>query len=145
MRGWCFFRVDRESIQPTLPLSPSPLSSLSPPISSSHRAILKHRVKHGAVGLADGPQVEAPHLHHVVVLVVGGDVFEEADVVVGVKLFQLQLGAGDGAVDGQGGRQVVVFDEGVGQAHAVGAHGVAAAVVEGGCESKGGGEKGRGW
>jgi hypothetical protein len=59
-------------------------------------------------------------------------VLEEADVVVRVELLQLQLGPGHGAVDGEGGGQAVVLDQGVGQPDAVGAHGVAAAVVEGG-------------
>ena len=47
----------------------------------AHRAVLKHAVKDGAVGLANGAQVEAPHLHHVLILVVRRDVLQERHII----------------------------------------------------------------
>ena len=97
----------------------------------NYRALLEQTVEHGAVRLPDAAQVEPPHLRQELVLVVRRHGLQKLDVVVGVKLFDLRLGARLGPVEHHRLFEVVVRDEGVGEADAVGPHGVASAVVEG--------------
>ena len=97
----------------------------------NYRAVLEQTVEHGAVRLPDAAQVEPPHLRQELVLVVRRHGLQKLDVVVGVKLFDLRLGARLGPVEHHRLFEVVVRDEGVGEADAVGPHGVASAVVEG--------------
>ena len=97
----------------------------------TYRAVLEQTVEHGAVRLPDAAQVEPPHLRQELVLVVRRHGLQKLDVVVGVKLFDLRLGARLGPVEHHRLFEVVVRDEGVGEADAVGPHGVASAVVEG--------------
>lgn len=106
----------------------------------SHRAVLKHPVEDRAIRLPDASQVEPSHLRQVLVLVVRRHRLEELDVVVGMKLFNLQLGAWLGTVEHHRLFEVVVRDQGVGEAYAVRPHGVAAAVVERACVREGGEE-----
>ena len=48
---------------------------------STHPAVLEEAIKDRAVGLAHGPQVEAPHLRQELVLVLWGHAGQEVDVV----------------------------------------------------------------
>ena len=102
----------------------------------SYRAVLKQPVEHGAVRLPDASQVEPPHLRQELVLVVRRDRLQKLDVVVGVKLLDLRLRPRLGPVEHHRLLEVVVGHEGVGEADAVGPHGVASAVVERACARK---------
>lgn len=99
-------------------------------IKESYRAVLKQPVENRAIRLSHAAQVEPPHLRQVLVLVVRRHRLEEFHVVVGVELLDLRLGARLGAVEHHRLFEVVVRDQGMGEADAVRPHGVAAAVVE---------------
>lgn len=48
---------------------------------AAHPEILEHAVKDGAVRLADGPQVEAPHVRQILLLVVRRHLRQEVEVI----------------------------------------------------------------
>ena len=102
----------------------------------THRAVLKQPVKHGAVRLPDAAHVEPPHLRQELVLVVRRDRLQKLDVVVGVELLDLRLRPRRGPVEHHRLLEVVVGHERVGEADAVGPHGVAPSVVERACDER---------
>ena len=51
------------------------------PEGETHRAVLKHAVKDWAVCFSHRPQVEAPHLQEVLVLVVGRHAVQEVHIL----------------------------------------------------------------
>lgn len=85
---------------------------------------LEQPIKHGTII----PYIIPALLAGVGVHIVRGNALKEVDVLVGMELRHFVFGRGLGAVDLEMLVEVVVHDEGVGHADAVGFHGVARVV-----------------